>query len=38
MELDREEINRAFARFKELADTRPAVTLHDVFEREVVIR
>ena len=38
IELDREELNRAFARFKELADTRPAVTLHDVFEREVAVR
>jgi 2-isopropylmalate synthase len=36
IELEREELNRAFARFKELADTRPAVTLHDVFEREAV--
>jgi 2-isopropylmalate synthase len=34
IELEREELNRAFARFKELADSRPAVTLHDVFERE----
>jgi len=32
VELDREQLNRAFARFKELADTRKAVTLHDVFE------
>jgi 2-isopropylmalate synthase len=38
IELDREELNRAFARFKELADARPAVTLHDVFEREVAVR
>jgi 2-isopropylmalate synthase len=38
IELDREELNRAFARFKELADARPAVTLHDVFETEVVVR
>src|SRR5207245_1620225 len=34
IELDRAELNRAFVRFKELADTRPAVTLHDVFEKE----
>jgi 2-isopropylmalate synthase len=32
IELPREELNRAFARFKELADSRPAVTLHEVFE------
>ena len=32
--LDREALNKAFARFKELADSRPAVTLHDVFEQE----
>ena len=32
--LDREALNKAFARFKELADSRPAVTLHDVFEKE----
>ena len=30
--LGREELNRAFARFKELADSRKAVTLTDVFE------
>jgi 2-isopropylmalate synthase len=36
IKLEREELNRAFAHFKELADTRPAVTLHDVFEREVL--
>jgi 2-isopropylmalate synthase len=34
--LERDELNRAFARFKELADTRPAVTLTDVFETEGV--
>jgi 2-isopropylmalate synthase len=34
MELDREELNQAFRRFKELADTRKAVTLYDVFEAE----
>ena len=28
IDLSREEVNRAFARFKELADTRKAVTLH----------
>jgi 2-isopropylmalate synthase len=38
IELDREELNRAFTRFKELADARPAVTLHDVFEKEVAVR
>jgi len=32
IELEREELNRAFKRFKELADARPAVTLTDVFE------
>jgi len=32
IELEREELNRAFRRFKELADSRPAVTLHEVFE------
>ena len=36
--LEREELNRAFARFKELADSRPAVTLHDVFEAEAAVR
>ncbi len=36
IELAREDLNRAFARFKELADKRPAVTLHDVFETEGV--
>jgi 2-isopropylmalate synthase len=34
MELDREELNQAFRRFKQLADTRKAVTLYDVFEPE----
>jgi hypothetical protein len=38
MELDREELHRAFARFKELADIRKAVTLFDVFEKEVAGR
>jgi 2-isopropylmalate synthase len=37
MELDRGEVNEAFARFKELADTRKHVTLGDVFE-EVSVR
>jgi 2-isopropylmalate synthase len=37
IELDREELNAAFARFKELADTRKAVTLYDVFEKEVAV-
>jgi 2-isopropylmalate synthase len=37
IELEREALNRAFARFKELADSRPAVTLHDVFEREPAV-
>jgi 2-isopropylmalate synthase len=32
IELSREELDRAFRRFKELADTRKAVTLYDVFE------
>ena len=32
IELEREELNREVRRFKELADTRPAVTLTDVFE------
>ena len=36
-ELEREELNSAFRRFKELADTRKAVTLTDVFE-EVTVR
>jgi 2-isopropylmalate synthase len=35
--LEREELNEAFRRFKLLADTRKAVTLHDVFE-EVLAR
>ncbi len=38
IELEREQLNHAFARFKELADRRPAVTLHDVFETEVARR
>jgi 2-isopropylmalate synthase len=38
IELEREDLNRAFARFKELADSRPAVTLHDVFEAEAAVR
>jgi 2-isopropylmalate synthase len=37
MELDRGEVNEAFARFKELADSRKHVTLSDVFE-EVSVR
>jgi 2-isopropylmalate synthase len=37
IDLDRGELNRAFRRFKELADSRPAVTLHDVFESEVAV-
>jgi 2-isopropylmalate synthase len=36
IELSRDELNDAFAHFKELADSRPAVTLTDVFEREGV--
>jgi 2-isopropylmalate synthase len=36
IELSVEQRNAAFARFKELADTRKAVTLYDVFEKEVV--
>ena len=35
-ELTVEQLNAAFRRFKELADTRKAVTLYDVFEKEVV--
>jgi 2-isopropylmalate synthase len=39
IELDRAELNAAFARFKELADTRKAVTLYDVFEvKEAAVR
>jgi 2-isopropylmalate synthase len=38
IDLEREELNRAFARFKQLADSRPAVTLHDVFEAEAAVR
>jgi len=37
IELDREALNEAFARFKQLADTRKHVTLGDVFE-EVSVR
>jgi 2-isopropylmalate synthase len=33
IELDAEELAAAFRRFKELADVRKAVTLHDVFEQ-----
>jgi 2-isopropylmalate synthase len=33
--LSRDELASAFRRFKELADTRKAVTLYDVFEQEV---
>jgi 2-isopropylmalate synthase len=36
--LDRAGLNAAFARFKELADSRKAVTLYDVFEEEVAVR
>jgi 2-isopropylmalate synthase len=36
IELSVEKLNAAFGRFKELADTRKAVTLYDVFEKEVV--
>ncbi len=38
IELDAEEAERAFRRFKELADSRKAVTLYDVFEKEVAGR
>jgi 2-isopropylmalate synthase len=38
IELTDEELVVAFARFKELADTRKAVTLYDVFESEVTVR
>ena len=34
IELERHELNRAFTRFKELADVRAAVTLTDVFEEQ----
>ena len=37
MDLDADAVNDAFARFKELADTRKHVTLLDVFE-EVTVR
>ncbi len=37
MDLDRDAVNDAFARFKALADTRKHVTLLDVFE-EVTVR
>ncbi|HXV95179.1 MAG TPA: 2-isopropylmalate synthase [Gaiellaceae bacterium] len=37
IKLDRDEVNEAFARFKQLADTRKHVTLGDVFE-EVSVR
>jgi 2-isopropylmalate synthase len=37
IELDRKALNEAFARFKQLADTRKHVTLGDVFE-EVSVR
>jgi 2-isopropylmalate synthase len=37
IKLDREQVNEAFARFKQLADTRKHVTLGDVFE-EVSVR
>jgi 2-isopropylmalate synthase len=37
VKLDRDEVNQAFARFKQLADTRKHVTLGDVFE-EVSVR
>jgi 2-isopropylmalate synthase len=36
IDLSVEQLNASFARFKELADTRKAVTLYDVFEKEVV--
>jgi 2-isopropylmalate synthase len=35
IQLDGEELNAAFRRFKQLADTRKHVTLHDVFEEVV---
>jgi len=38
IELDSDELNRAFRRFKELADTRKAVTLFDVFEQSPASR
>ena len=38
IDLDRDGLNAAFGRFKELADTRKAVTLYDVFEEVAVER
>jgi 2-isopropylmalate synthase len=38
VELDSDELNTAFRRFKELADVRKAVTLHDVFEERATLR
>jgi 2-isopropylmalate synthase len=37
MELERDELNEAFKRFKRLADERKEVTLYDVFEREAAV-
>jgi 2-isopropylmalate synthase len=37
IELEREELNHAFKRFKSLADSRPAVTLQEIFD-EVEVR
>jgi isopropylmalate/homocitrate/citramalate synthase len=37
MQLERDELNEAFKRFKQLADERKQVTLYDVFEREAAI-
>ena len=38
IDLGREALNAAFKRFKQLADTRKAVTLYDVFEEAEVER
>ncbi|HEX3256432.1 MAG TPA: hypothetical protein VHQ96_11630, partial [Gaiellaceae bacterium] len=37
IEIEGEELNEAFKRFKQLADERKQVTLYDVFEREAAI-
>jgi 2-isopropylmalate synthase len=38
IQLEADELNRAFARFKELADRGRTVTLYEVFETEVVLQ
>ena len=37
IEIQGDELNEAFKRFKQLADERKQVTLYDVFEREVAV-